>query len=46
VVVLTSVTNGGAIGLVPSRYLQYRITLTTTDPSQTPTVYDVLFSYT
>jgi methionine-rich copper-binding protein CopC len=42
----TSVTNGGALGLTPSRYLQYRVTLTSTDPAQTPTVYDVLLTYT
>lgn len=42
----TATTNGGAVGLPPTRYLQYRVTLTTTDPTQTPIVYDLLFSYT
>jgi methionine-rich copper-binding protein CopC len=41
----SSVTNGNAIGLAPSRYLQYRITFTTTDPTQTPVIYDLEFTW-
>jgi hypothetical protein len=42
----SSATNGNAIGLAPSRYLQYRVTLTTTDPTQTPVIYDLSFTWT
>jgi hypothetical protein len=42
----SATTNAGPIGLPPSRYLQYRVTLLTTDPTQTPTVFDLLFTWT
>ena len=41
----TPITNGASIGL-SSRYLQYRLELSTTDASQTPTLQDVTISYT
>jgi methionine-rich copper-binding protein CopC len=42
----SSVNNGGAIGLPAGRYLQYRITFVTSDTTQTPTLFDIQFSWT
>jgi hypothetical protein len=40
------VVNGGLISSPgPARYLRYRVTLTTSDPSQTPTLYDIAFTW-
>jgi hypothetical protein len=41
----STVTDGGSIGLAPSRYLQYRITLLTNDPTLTPSFNDILFTW-
>jgi hypothetical protein len=40
-----TLTNGGATGLSPTRYIQYRITLTTTNAAQTPTFLDLTLTY-
>jgi hypothetical protein len=42
----TSVSNGGTVASPPGRYLRYRVTLVTTDPTQTPTLSDILFNWT
>jgi methionine-rich copper-binding protein CopC len=41
----SQVTDGGAITSPPARYLRYRITLTTSDPSLTPTLLDIFFTW-
>jgi hypothetical protein len=41
----TTVTNAGPLGLPASRYLQYRVVLSTSDSTQTPTLYDLLFTW-
>src|SRR5205085_2899205 len=40
-----AVTNGGAIASPPARYLRYRMTLTTSNPTLTPTLYDIVFTW-
>jgi hypothetical protein len=39
-----SLSNGASVGAT-GRYLQYRATLSTTDPSQTPVLRDISFAY-
>jgi len=41
----SAISNGGAIGLTPSRYLQYRVTFITTDPALTPVLNDIVFTW-
>jgi hypothetical protein len=40
-----AVTNGGSISSPRGRYFQYRVTLTTTNATLTPTLYDIWFSW-
>jgi hypothetical protein len=41
-----AVTNGGTVASPSSRYLQYRIVLTTSDPTLTPTLFSISFNWT
>jgi hypothetical protein len=42
----TNVTNGGSVASPSARFLQYQITLTTTDPTLTPTIFSISFNWT
>jgi hypothetical protein len=39
------VSNGGAIASPTGRYLKYRVTLTTTNPTLTPILDDITFTW-
>jgi hypothetical protein len=41
----SSVSNGGTIASPAGRYLQYQVTLTTTDATVTPTLFSITFNY-
>jgi hypothetical protein len=41
----SSVSNGGTIASPAGRYLQYQVTLTTTDPTVTPTLFSISFTW-
>jgi hypothetical protein len=41
----TSVANGGTVASPSGRFLQYQITLTTTDPTLTPTLFSISFNW-
>ena len=41
----SAVGSGGAILSPSGRYLKYRVTFTTTDPTQTATLYDISFTW-
>jgi hypothetical protein len=40
-----TVTNGGVVASPKARYIQYRVILTTTDPSQTPVLQDIAVNW-
>ena len=42
----SQVGTNGAITSTSGRYLKYRVTLTTTDPTQTAVLYDISFTWT
>lgn len=39
------VNNGGIVASPPGRYLQYRVTFTTNDPTLTPVLFDIAFQW-
>jgi hypothetical protein len=41
----TTATNGGALASPPGRYLQYRVILTSSDPTKTPVLFDISFTW-
>jgi hypothetical protein len=41
----TTLTSGGTVG-TSGRYIQYEVKLTTTDPTVTPTLFDITFNFT
>jgi hypothetical protein len=41
----TTVTNGGTVASPAARYLQYQVTFTTTDPTQTASIFSTSFNW-